>query len=493
MSLLVLCVLTPLLVRAQDQTLPIVPVEVRVMTFNIWVGGELVDFSKVIESIQAAKADIVGLQEPTTNTKRIAEALGWQYASERMHIISRFPLIDPPGGNGNYIYAQIVPGQVIALSNVHLTSDPYGPDAVKNGDPVDKVLELEQSTRMPDIEPVLASLAELVKAGVPVFLTGDFNSPSNLDWTEAVTKVRPQVKYPVEWPESVAVQKAGFVDTFRAANPDPVKNPGITWTYGYPYPRLKPNEVQDRIDFVYAANAIETVSSQIVGPLGSPNVDIGIQPYPSDHRSVVSDVKVLPVVPPLFVAAQDRRVVQGELLVVRFHAPDGEDSDRIVIVPEGGKAADSGIMWLPPYETSFFGSVTFGTGALKPGAYEAVLTDKDQTEVSRSLFWVVERNAVPTVKTEHTTYKVGDSINVSWQNTAAMRNDWVGIYAAGEQDIYGSYIAYIYTKATVNGTGVFDKAVIGDDMLPAGDYVVRLLADDGYSILAESPFTVTAK
>lgn len=59
------------------------PTELRIMTFNIWLGGELVNVSKVVESIQSADADIVRLQEVTGNTRSLAEALGW-YANERM-------------------------------------------------------------------------------------------------------------------------------------------------------------------------------------------------------------------------------------------------------------------------------------------------------------------------------------------------------------------------------------------------------------------------
>ncbi|MGV2437538.1 MAG UNVERIFIED_CONTAM: hypothetical protein LVT10_23715 [Anaerolineae bacterium] len=97
------------------------------MTFNIWVGGELVDFGKVVEAIQLSQADVVGLQEPSGNTRRLADALGWQHANERLHIISKYPLIDPPNGNGQFVYVQVRPGQVVALMNVHLPSDPYGP------------------------------------------------------------------------------------------------------------------------------------------------------------------------------------------------------------------------------------------------------------------------------------------------------------------------------------------------------------------------------
>jgi endonuclease/exonuclease/phosphatase family metal-dependent hydrolase len=469
---------------------PMVPVNLRIMTFNIWVGGELVDFSKTLETIRASNADIVGLQEPTGNTQRIAEELGW-YASERLHIVSRFPLIDPPDSDGNYIYAQIMPGQVIALANVHLTSNPYGPYAVRDGETLEAVIALEEGLRLPEIVPVLDSLKPLIDTGMPVFLTGDFNTPSHLDWIEAMVGARDAIKYPVMWPVTVAVEAAGFVDTFRAAHPDPVANPGITWTYGYPYPRLAEGEALDRIDLVFAANAIETLSSEIVGPAGSPDVDIAIQPFGSDHRAVVSTVRVLPVVPPPFVAAQARLFKQGDLLVVRYHALAGEDTDRITIVPAGGDALEDGLMWLPPYEASFFGSVTFGTGTLVPGVYEAVLMTSDDTEVSRNAFWVIARDAVPTIKTSKAVFAAGEPIEVAWANTPAMRRDWVGIYAAGDGDLYNNYYAYVYTNATVDGSAVFDAALLGDEMLPAGDYVVRLLLDDGYSVIAETAFSVT--
>ncbi len=479
--------LLPLIVAAQET--PLEPVDLRVMTFNIWVGGELVDFGKVVESIQAAQADVVGLQEATGNAPRLATALGWQYVSERTQIISRFPLIDPPGADGNYVYVQVNPGQVVAIANVHLTSDPYSPYAVRDGSTLEEVLQLERETRLPGIEPVLASLEKLIADGVPVFLTGDFNTPSHLDWTAAVMTTRAEVKYPVEWIVTKTVEAAGFVDTFRAIHPDPVENPGITWTYGYPYPRLKLDEVLDRIDLVFAANALEILDSQIVGPAGSPNVDIGITPFPSDHRGVVSTVRVLPVVPPLFVAVQNRRVMQGSEVVVRYHAPGGEDTDKIAIVPAAGDV-DSALMWLPPYEASFFGSVTFGTGGLTPGEYAAILINSENEEMSRSPFHVLERDAVPLVRTDKTTYAPGETITVLWENTPGFRWDWVSIYSLNDPDLYNNYWGYVYTKAAIAGKGVFDAAVLGDEMLPPGDYVVRLLFDDGYQVLAETPFTV---
>ncbi|MDX2140351.1 MAG: endonuclease/exonuclease/phosphatase family protein [Chloroflexota bacterium] len=458
-------------------------VEVRMMTFNIWVGGELVDFGKVIEAIQLANADIVGLQEPGGNTRRIAEALGL-HVSERMHIVSRFPLIDPPEGNGIYIYAQLRPGQVIALSNVHLPSDPYGPYLVRDGEPLESVLANEAETRMPALQPFLDVLPGVVEAGYPVLFTGDFNTPSHLDWTEAMVGVVDHILYPVTYPVTLALEEVGFVDTYRAAHPDPTQHIGMTWTPGYPVPRLRENEVVDRIDYVFAAGNVEVLDSQIVGEVGGQDVDIAVDPYPSDHRGVVSTVRVTPAEPPLFVAVVDRVMTMGDDIVVRYHAPNGEATDRIVIVSAGGTVAEDSLMSLPPMEADFFGAVTFGSATLTAGEYAAVLVDGAGEELSRSQFWVLAPDAVPTIRTTQPMFTADEAIEVEWENAPDNRYDWVGIYSAGESDLY-NYQAFLYTEQRSSGSLTFE-----DHGLPAGEYEVRLMRDDWYVVLASATFTV---
>src|SRR3954451_22216556 len=157
------------------------PAQVRVMTFNIWLGGDVVDFGKVVAAVQAAQADIVGVQEAEGNARRLAEALGWPYWSDRLHVVSRFQLIDPPAAHGQYVLAQVAPGQVFALANVHLTSDPYGPYEVRAGKSLEQLMAVERSTRLPEIRAQLRALRPA--RGIPTFITGDFNAPSHLDWT----------------------------------------------------------------------------------------------------------------------------------------------------------------------------------------------------------------------------------------------------------------------------------------------------------------------
>src|SRR3954469_1353753 len=136
-------------------TPPPTPAQVRVMTFNIWLGGDVVDFGKVVAAVQAAQADIVGVQEAEGNARRLAEALGWPYWSDRLHVVSRFPLIDPPEAHGEYVLAQVRPGQVFAPADVHLTSDPYGPYLVRADRSLAQVLANERATRLPEIRATL--------------------------------------------------------------------------------------------------------------------------------------------------------------------------------------------------------------------------------------------------------------------------------------------------------------------------------------------------
>jgi hypothetical protein len=319
-------------------------------------------------------------------------------------------------------------------------------------------------------------------------MTGDFNTPSHLDWTPAVDAVRADVHYPVPWPVTRAVARAGFVDTYRAVHPDPVVTPGITWTFGYPFPRRAANEVIDRIDLVQASAGVQVLDSGIVGPPGTPDVTYPVDPYPSDHRAVVSTVRFTPAVPASFASVLQRRVERGGPIEVRYAAPRGEGVDTLAIVRAGGRARDA-IMTLPPQEASFFGSVRFGSGALAPGRYDALLVTRGARVLSRSTFWVVAPAAQATVRAPRR-IRAGRPIRVSWSNAPGMRRDWVGIWKAGDPDLYNDYLTFVYTGATVAGATTIAG---GAKTFPPGRYVVRLMKDDGYAELARSAFTVVRR
>jgi len=489
MLLALMLALTPAAVRAADGQ----PVELRIMTFNIWLGGDQVNLARTLDAIRAANADIVLLQEAEGQTRRLAELLGWPHASERRHLISKYPIFEPGSADADYSFLELVPGGFVAVANIHLTSDPYGPYAVRDGQSAEDVLALERSTRLPEIEAHIAALSPLAAGGVPVFAGGDFNAPSHLDWTAAMVAARPQVRFALEWPVSKALADAGFRDSYREAHPDPAAKVGITWTPGYPVPHIDANEAVDRIDQIHALGNSTTSASQIVGEAGGADVDIGIAPWPSDHRGVVSTFMVVPGPAPAMVSIDRRSVAVGEPLAVRFHAAGGDgriDDGRVQIVA-AGQAEASPLMAMPTNNGTDRNSVLyFGTAQLPVGAYDAILLSADNAELARAPFWIAPPGAMPEVDLDKTDYADNEPITVNWNHAPGHRRDWLGIYRAGDPDQL-NYLAFIYTGATIAGTAQFDEAAIGGP-LEAGDYEVRLMRDDAYMTLAVSkPFSVS--
>src|SRR4029077_5488596 len=162
-------------------------VRFKLMEFNIEYGGTQVDFESVPKAIRAAGADVVAIEEGYATMPKIAEALGWNYYDERTQIVSRFPLLRP-ADDALYTYVEVSPGRVVAIANEHLPSWSYGPNHVRAGMPVDKIVHVEETLRVPAVEPAIEDLSPLAADGVPSFIMGDFNTPSHLDWTAAAVR-----------------------------------------------------------------------------------------------------------------------------------------------------------------------------------------------------------------------------------------------------------------------------------------------------------------
>ncbi len=476
------------------------------MTFNVWYGGDQIAYGQVAEAIKAAEADIVGIQEPDGNLRRIADAVGFPYVDQRRYIISRYPLFDsgigvkqrygrvPYSINGQdpehvNAWALIGAGEVVAVANTHLSSDPYGPEAVRDGQSADKVLALENEIRVPEVRPLTTALAKIAARDIPVFLTGDFNSPSYLDWTAAAVGTQPEIKYPLRWPVSARVADAGLRDSFRAIYSDPVAVPGLTWTAGRPYPYIPPNEFSDRIDYVYAGGAATAISSEIVGEQGNPAVAIGLNPYPSDHRAVVSEFTVSPAPAPALITTDRPSVVAGRPVVVRFVVPS-HGKWAVALVPRGAnvnRAITSYGTSAGPQDQADRTSIKLSTRAMDPAEYDAILVSAKGRTLARHRFTVVAAGARPAVSIAKRVVRPGESIRVSWRGAPGWRNDWIGVSKAGDPDTV-NYIGYVYTGARISGS----ETITADDLgkLKKGRYVVRLHRDDHYDVLAQSSFTV---
>jgi exodeoxyribonuclease-3 len=291
--------------------LAIEPETIRVLSFNLWHGGDAgkQPLERTIAVIKDSQADIVGMQETAGYGKagesrpdraaEIAKALGWHYLAQggRTGIISRFPIAKATPQLWG-VQLQMPSGRKLYHFNAHLAHAPYQPYQLlripyHNGEFVttaEQAVKAAETARSGQVKRMLAEVKAILPEGTPVFITGDFNEPSHLDWTAAAAAAK-LCPLEVLWPSTRQVVGAGFVDAFRSVHPDPVKHRGVTWT-----PISKPTDPKDRhdrIDFVFAGGAnVKVKSAQVVGEAAE-TADIVVSPYPSDHRAVVAEIELL--------------------------------------------------------------------------------------------------------------------------------------------------------------------------------------------------------
>jgi endonuclease/exonuclease/phosphatase family metal-dependent hydrolase len=437
--------------------------------------------------IRVSGADVVGVQEAEGNTAELARLVGGWYASPRAHVISRYPILDPPHSRGDYVFIEPTPGRVVAMANTHLPSTPYGPYKAQKGWSRQRVLDLERGLRLPAIEKTIRALRPLAARGIPVVLTGDFNSPSFLDWTPAAAHHRPLVPYSVRWPASEALAHAGFRDSYREVYPNPVKHPGFTWSPGGPETRR--NDFPDRIDWVLHAGPGTAVSSEVLGEAGNPNVDVGFgPPYPSDHRGVVSTLRLRPAPAPSLVSPSNRRVTLGRPLEVAFHAPAGPGHKVALVVNRDGRLR---VVRSKATDGRRNGDVTFQTGQLAPRRYGLALLGRHRHVLSMQSVWAYPPHTRATVTTKPS-YRVGEPIEVGWKGAPGMSLDWVSVFRCrhGRCAGPGGYQTYDYTHTRIAGSlrlSRHDAKIEGSDWpLPPGRYIARLLVDDGYVVAGRS-------
>lgn len=290
----------------------------RIMSYNIWGGGgnEGKGIEETLAVLKAANADIIGLQETRLEgedctadycppmgesvARALAEGLGYHYYDQTQDnvalwanaILSRYPI---GAASAHDLGVPIdVDGTTVWAFNIHLDDEPYQPYqllGIEYGPAPFVTTEAEAQdwatrTRGPAIDLLMEDM-KAAGGAAAVFVFGDFNEPSEHDWTEgAVAAGQQPVK--VEWPTTHRLAEAGFVDTYRAAHPDPVARPAFTWT-----PQgdeADPEDHHDRIDFAFArAAGLAVRDAWIVGETG-PRSDLAVDPWPSDHRATLAEI-----------------------------------------------------------------------------------------------------------------------------------------------------------------------------------------------------------
>jgi len=267
---------------------------IRVMTWNIWNGGDgarndpspekkLEKQKRVAEAIRASGADVVAMVETYGSGEVIAKELGFHFhpRGTNVSILSRWPikadlsvykpfhcvgaLIEPPDGPPLAVYSVWI----------HYVDDIWTDPHSRDGRSADDLLAADGPSRVVEIREILRGVSEKTAdlKDAAVIVAGDFNSNSHLDYTEAA---KDQYGLVVEWPVTKAMADAGFLDAYRACNPIIDRHKDRTWS-----PRF-PDQIQDRIDFIFwEGDALAPRAAQMLDQPPDPG------PWPSDHSAVL--------------------------------------------------------------------------------------------------------------------------------------------------------------------------------------------------------------
>lgn len=263
----------------------------RVLAWNIWHGGRRKGrdegVKRVVEIIRDCRADIVLMQETYGSGPRISGRLGFDYflRSSNLSVMSRFPIVDVhrlgPAFRFGGVTIELRPGRQVQAYSLWINHLPSVKKQLAAGATAADLVAADARTRGKEIDLILSELLPHLEKSptMPVIVGGDFNSGSLLDWTADAARLPNHHGLVVPWPASRSMARAGFVDAFRKANPDPVKSPGHTWS-----PEFRQTH-QERIDYVYLrGNDWRVHESEVLSehPRG----------WPSDHAAVLAVVSL---------------------------------------------------------------------------------------------------------------------------------------------------------------------------------------------------------
>lgn len=208
--------------------------------------------------------------------------------------------------------------------------------------------------------------------------------------------------------------------------------------------------------------------------------------------------------PSIAVRSDHSQYYPGQLIAISFQNGPGNPKDWVGVYPEGvapGSVAST--LWnyvdnsRQGQQALREGLVTFPNGLALAGLYDAYLLLNDGYSIlAHSTFEVIDPSS-PLVQTDKRTYLSKEPISVTFTNGPGNPKDWIGVYAEGQ--IPGapgiSSILWYYVDGTRNGNEGKSEGLIRfpSGLANPGHYVAYLLQNDGYDILAQETFIVSAQ
>ncbi|GGM46454.1 hypothetical protein GCM10012275_16870 [Longimycelium tulufanense] len=304
-------------------------VPVRVLEWNIWHGGKdpavggAQNLPRLIDQLVALQPDVFFAIETYGSAEEIRTGLSRRAgkgvysatritsgASDNLWIFTHYPVVEvypkPTGSvvsdfNLGGVRVRLPNGRQLNLFDTWLSySNPWIGDLVdenahnvragkKPPHSTADVVAAEESRQLPNITDIVdVQLPRMLRGNTdPTVLAGDLNTVPSHDWEQGWAGCRDHFGMAFPLRTTKKLTDAGFVDTFRAANPDVCSAPGRTWS---PQPEYDHMIMPDRIDFVFAkGRTVSTTRSFVVGqrlPQHGPGR------FYSDHAAVVSDLLI---------------------------------------------------------------------------------------------------------------------------------------------------------------------------------------------------------
>ncbi len=316
--------------------------KITLLQFNIWQEGTIIEggYQAIVNEIDRTDADFIMLSEVRNynNTRfcdRIVASLKekgknyYSFYSYDSGLLSKYPITDsvsvfPENEDHGSIYKLVtdINGQRVAVYTAHLDYLDCTYYEVRGYDgntwreldapltDLDKIIERNKKSQRDDAIKKFIADAKVEKLnGSLIFLGGDFNEPSHLDWVESTKDMRDHQGLVIPWTVTTLLEQNGYKDAYRTYFPDPVEYPGFTYpsdNKDISVDKLswapKADE-RERIDYIfyYPHHKLTLKSAAILGPKSSiyrnqrtpdKRLDAFVEPldiWPSDHKGVIAE------------------------------------------------------------------------------------------------------------------------------------------------------------------------------------------------------------